>query len=219
LFTREIRGELQKISNEMHYNFFGETSKLLCVISNKPLAKNSGNYGVPNFEEVKRSLEMGRLTPQCDTITKGVIVYSHETLREFIPPILCMDTIWRGLVPPEKQKYTLDKAKEAEEIKAAKKADKVTRGKAKEEVPKQAQQTAPITRKKRVLDEINNKNNEDGDLTRSDGERVQPNKRSRQQSTNEAIKKPQPTANGLRTRSQTSNQRKTNQHTSTEETD
>jgi len=205
-------------------------------------------------------LEMGE-GKDVDRIPRGVIVISHETLREFVPPLLCTKTLWRELVPQEDQRYTLDQEKKAKEkeAKQAKKAEKKeaekakkaekkeatkakkteekkatkakqtgdgdvgTRGEAKEEGLQQAQQTAaPNTRKKRSRDEINSKNNEDGDLPHSDGERQQQNKRSRQQSTNEeGSQKKLPTANG----SQPSRARvkpvpgKTNQYTSTETAD
>jgi hypothetical protein len=43
LFTRTVRQELEKVSDRKHASFFGDADKLLVVISNKPLASNSGS--------------------------------------------------------------------------------------------------------------------------------------------------------------------------------
>lgn len=73
-----------------------------------PLSDN----GVPNFNEVKQNLETGSDSGP-NTIPKGVIVISHETFKEFVPPFLCNNTMWRELAKSGEQEQKSPKSNQS----------------------------------------------------------------------------------------------------------
>jgi len=154
LFTRTIREEREKISDTQHKKFFLGTDALLVVISNKPLASISGNKGVPNFDKVVKYLETGKSKSEANTIPKGVILVTHETFKQFIPPILCHSRLWKELAPEVNVVTEVEKGNQSRPLKRSRissqkvitGADAVLEENAIAEVEKVHNQSRPLKR-------------------------------------------------------------------------
>lgn len=129
LFTKKVRDELSKISDEQHLGFYDKDELILVIITNKPLSKYKAGMvncvfgtiyltifflgkGVGStWATVNTNIANG-ITKGADTIPPGVLIVSNETFTQYVLPAFCHSALWLPMSSEEAEEVEKEEKEE-----------------------------------------------------------------------------------------------------------